>query len=247
MHASKRRSASLIRLAKDLQRRRKDVRDLIQRYVTCSSERQREIKEEWNAADHASRMPPARNKELYLLENDHDQGGHWKSKKHRPNYEDDLSQPWLCEETDPFTARCWNFEVPKRTRMPTNVKTYDGTGDLEDHLKIFQAATKIERWVMPTWCHMFNSTFIGSARVWFDKIPPKSIDNYEMLRKAFLRNYSQQNKYIKDPVEIHHIKQRQGEPTKSFMERFKAESMHVSGALECMRISGIMHSKPKFN
>ncbi|GJX59923.1 reverse transcriptase domain-containing protein [Tanacetum coccineum] len=88
---------------------------------------------------------------------------------------------------------------------------------------------------------MFNSTFIGSARVWFDKLPPESIDNYEVLRKTFLGNYSQQKKYIKDPVEIHHIKQREGEPTEAFMERFKAESMHVSGAPECMRISGFMH------
>ncbi|GJS34888.1 reverse transcriptase domain-containing protein [Tanacetum coccineum] len=163
-------------------------------------------------------------------------GGHWKSKKHRPNYEYDLSQPWLCKENDPFTARIWNFEVPKRTR-----KTYDGTGDLEDQINIFQAAAKIERWAMPTWCHMFNSTLIGSARVWFDKLPPESIDNYEMLRKAFLGNYSQQKKYIKDPVEIHHIKQMEGEPMESFMERFKAESIHVSGAPECMRISGFMH------
>ncbi|GJZ75119.1 reverse transcriptase domain-containing protein [Tanacetum coccineum] len=125
--------------------------------------------------------------------------------------------------------------------MPANVKMYDGTGDPDDHLKIFQAAAKIERWAMPTWCHMFNSTLIGSARVWFDKLPPESIDNYEMLRKAFLGNYLQQKKYIKDPVEIHHIKQREGESTEAFMERFKAESMHVSGAPECMKISGFMH------
>ncbi|GKD75332.1 hypothetical protein Tco_1333614 [Tanacetum coccineum] len=69
----------------------------------------------------------------------------------------------------------------------------------EDHLKNLQTAAKIERWAMPTWCHMFNSTLIGSARVWFDKLPPKSIDNYEILRKAFLGNFSQQKKYIKDP------------------------------------------------
>ncbi|GJT94016.1 reverse transcriptase domain-containing protein [Tanacetum coccineum] len=186
-------------------------------------------------------MPHTRDEERYHSENDHDQGGHWKSKKHKPSNEDDLSQPWLCEETDPFTARIRNFEVPKRTRMPVNVKTYDGMGDPYDHLKIFQAAEKIERWAMPTWCHMFNSTLIGSARVWFDKLPSESIDDYEMLRKTFLGNYSQQKKYIKDPVEIHHIKQREGEPTKAFMERFKAESMHVSGAPECMRISGFMH------
>ncbi|GJT31912.1 reverse transcriptase domain-containing protein [Tanacetum coccineum] len=126
--------------------------------------------------------------------------------------------------------------------MLVNVKTYDGTGDLDDHLKTLKAAAKIERWVMPTWCHMFNSTLIGSARVWFDKLPPESIDNYEMLRKAFLGNYSQQNKYIKDPVEIHYINQREGESMEAFMERFKAESMHVSGAPECMRKSGFMHA-----
>ncbi|GJS46213.1 hypothetical protein Tco_0596334 [Tanacetum coccineum] len=62
-----------------------------------------------------------------------------------------------------------------------------------------------------------------------------------MLQKSFLGNFSQQKKYIKDPVEIHHIKQKEGESTKAFMERFKAESMHVNGAPECMKISGFMH------
>nr|GEY45301.1 reverse transcriptase domain-containing protein [Tanacetum cinerariifolium] len=33
-------------------------------------------------------------------------------------------------------------------------------------LKIFQAAANVERWAMTTWCHMFNSTLIESARVW---------------------------------------------------------------------------------
>ncbi|GJZ27744.1 reverse transcriptase domain-containing protein [Tanacetum coccineum] len=219
-HASRKRNAS--RLAENPSRRRKDARELIRSYVTCSSERQQEIEEEWDVADRASRRSRTWNEELYHLENDHDQGGHWKSKKHRPNYEDDLSQPWLCKETYLFTARIQNFEVPKRTRMPVNVKTYDDTRDPDDHLKIFQAAAKIERWAMPTRCHMFNSMLIGSARVWFDKLPPKSIDNYEMLRKTFLGNYSQQKKYIKDLVEIHHVKQRKGEPTEAFMERFKA-------------------------
>ncbi|GJW61991.1 hypothetical protein Tco_0111326 [Tanacetum coccineum] len=175
--------------------RRKDSRELIRSYVTCSRKRQREIKEEWNTAGRASRK--SQTEELYYSENGRDQSGRWKSKKRRSNDDDDLSQPWLYEETDPFTARIRNFEVPKRPRMPVNVKTYDGTGDPEDHLKIFQAATKIERWAIPTWCHMFNSTLIGSARVWFDKLPPDSINNYEVLWNVFLGNYSQQKKYIK--------------------------------------------------
>ncbi|GKD00787.1 reverse transcriptase domain-containing protein [Tanacetum coccineum] len=113
--------------------------------------------------------------------------------------------------------------------------------DPKDHLKIFQAAAKVERWAMPTWCHMFNSTRIGSARVWFDDLPMESVDSYDDLKKAFLANFLQQNKCIKDPVEIHHIKQREGESTEDFVQRLKTESRYVKGAPECMRISGFMH------
>ncbi|GKD35505.1 reverse transcriptase domain-containing protein [Tanacetum coccineum] len=94
---------------------------------------------------------------------------------------------------------------------------------------------------MPTWCHMFNSTLTGNATVWFDKLPKESIDRYEDLRAAFRENYLQQTKNIKNPVEIHHIKQRDGESTEDFMERYKAEVLDVEGASECMKISGFMH------
>ncbi|GJW98385.1 hypothetical protein Tco_0180193 [Tanacetum coccineum] len=72
-------------------------------------------------------------------------GGHWKSKLKRPksSVEDDLSQPWVCEETDPFTPRIRYFDFPK-TKMPSHIKTYDGSEDPEDHLKIFQSAAKTE-------------------------------------------------------------------------------------------------------
>nr|GEV21379.1 reverse transcriptase domain-containing protein [Tanacetum cinerariifolium] len=83
-----------------------------------------------------------------------------KSKRHKPA-EDDLRKPWTCEEVNPFTPRIRNFESSRKTRMPNNIKTYDGTDDLEDHVKIFQAGAQVERWAIPTWCHMFNSTLIG--------------------------------------------------------------------------------------
>ncbi|GJZ49296.1 reverse transcriptase domain-containing protein [Tanacetum coccineum] len=97
------------------------------------------------------------------------EGGHWKSKsrRHRSNtHEDDLSQPWTCEERNPFTHH---------------------------------------------------------------------------LRTAFRENYLQQTKHIKDPVEIHHINQRDGESTEDFMERYKAEILDVEGVPECMKISRFMH------
>ncbi|GKD49680.1 hypothetical protein Tco_1278656 [Tanacetum coccineum] len=83
--------------------------------------------------------------------------------------------------------------------MPSNVKTYDGSEDLEDHLKSFQSAAKVECCAMPTWCHIY------------------------------------------DPIEIHHIKQREGESMEDFVQRFKTKSRHVKGAPKCMRILGFMH------
>nr|GEX92787.1 reverse transcriptase domain-containing protein [Tanacetum cinerariifolium] len=159
-----------------------------------------------------------------VLESERSAGGHWKSKpkKQKSSMEDDLSQPWVCEETDPFTPRIHYFDFPK-TRMPSNIKTYDRSKDPEDHLKIFQAAAKTKHWAMPTWCHMFNSTLTENARVWFDDLPKESIDIYDDLRKAFLKNYLQQKECIKDPIEIHNIKQRNGESTEEFVRRYKLE------------------------
>ncbi|GJT14863.1 hypothetical protein Tco_0873569 [Tanacetum coccineum] len=145
-----------------------------------------------------------------LSESEDSRGGNWKSrsrKKKSSEEEDDLSQPWVCKETDPFTPRICYFDLPK-TRMPSHVKTYDGSEDPEDHLKNFQTAAKRER--------------------------------YDDLKKAFLENYLQQKKCIKDPIELHNINQRDGESTEDFVKRYKLESRDVKGAPECMRISGFV-------
>nr|GEV60338.1 reverse transcriptase domain-containing protein [Tanacetum cinerariifolium] len=78
-------------------------------------------------------------------------------------------------------------------------------------------------------------------RVWFDELPPERIDSYKDLKAAFLAYFMQQKKYVKDPVKIHNIKQKDGETIEDFMERFKVETGRMKGAPECMRISGFMH------
>ncbi|GJV70135.1 reverse transcriptase domain-containing protein [Tanacetum coccineum] len=136
-------------------------------------------------------------------------GGHWKStsKRHKPTDEEDLAVPKTCEEVDPFTPRIHNFKSSRKTRMPNNVKTYDGTGDPEDHVKIFQAAAQLSS---------------------------ESIDGYKDLKAAFLAYFMQQKKYVKDPVEIHNIKQRDGETIEDFIERFKRLNEHVPKTMEEM-------------
>nr|GEW48470.1 reverse transcriptase domain-containing protein [Tanacetum cinerariifolium] len=72
-------------------------------------------------------------------------------------------------------------------------------------------------------------------------LPSESLDSYDDLKEAFLANFRQQKKCIKDPVEIHHIKQRERESTEDFVRRFKIERRDVKGAPEVMRILGFLH------
>nr|GEX25376.1 reverse transcriptase domain-containing protein [Tanacetum cinerariifolium] len=127
------------------------------------------------------------------------------------------------------------FESSRRTQMPNNVKTYDGTRDLEDYVKIFHAAAHVERWAMITWCHMFNTTLIGAVMVWFVELLPESIDSYKYLKAAFLAYFMQQKKYVKDMMKIHNIKQKDGETIEDFMERFKVKTGRMKGAPEYKR------------
>ena len=125
--------------------------------------------------------------------------------------------------------------------MPTNVKTDDGIGDPDDQLKIFESAAAIENWPQPVWCHMFNSTLVGNARTWFSKLPRRSINGFEELRKAFRLNFTQRKKCAKNPAELARVKQRQGESKSAYMERFKDECIQVKACPEILKISGFMN------
>ncbi|GKD28307.1 hypothetical protein Tco_1239085 [Tanacetum coccineum] len=63
-----------------------------------------------------------------------------------------------------------------------------------------------------------------------DELPSESIDGYKDLKAAFLTYFMQQKKYVKDPVKIHNIKQRDGGTIEEFMEQFKVEIGRMKGA-----------------
>ncbi|GJS35640.1 hypothetical protein Tco_0534022 [Tanacetum coccineum] len=79
--------------------------------------------------------------------NDSD-SGHWKVRgrgRYRNCTNEDLALPWCRDKVDAFAGCIRRYSEDKKRRMPTNVKTYDGIGDPDDHLKVFEAAAKIER------------------------------------------------------------------------------------------------------
>ncbi|GKE81923.1 hypothetical protein Tco_1551923, partial [Tanacetum coccineum] len=52
--------------------------------------------------------------------------------------------------------------------MPSYVGSYDGKGDSDNYLHLFEGAIRMQKWAMPVACHMFMYTLKDSARIWWN-------------------------------------------------------------------------------
>ncbi|GJS82321.1 reverse transcriptase domain-containing protein [Tanacetum coccineum] len=126
--------------------------------------------------------------------------------------------------------------------MPTNIKIYDGTNDLEDHLSRFANVANSGEWLMPVWCRMFQQTLNGSAREWFERLSADSINEWSELREVFAARYSVRRACFKEPHEITRIVRKANKSLTTFKERWTVESGFIMGVPEVMKIASFMDS-----
>nr|GEW41187.1 reverse transcriptase domain-containing protein [Tanacetum cinerariifolium] len=86
-----------------------------------------------------------------------------------------------------FTMRIRDYDMPDGLKVLTNLKTYDGTTDPDDHLTIFIGTMDVHKLPEPTWFHFFHITLSGAARFWFGKETLHiTIRSDEMMTGAFI-------------------------------------------------------------
>nr|GFA82967.1 reverse transcriptase domain-containing protein [Tanacetum cinerariifolium] len=115
--------------------------------------------------------------------------------------DEDLRKPFKEARRTPPTRRIIEFAGPEY-KMPNNIKLYDGTIDPEDHSSRFASAANSGEWPMPVWCRMFQQSLDGSAKGWFERLPPDSINEWADLREAFAARFSVRRACFKEPHEI---------------------------------------------
>ncbi|KAI3807946.1 hypothetical protein L1987_23884 [Smallanthus sonchifolius] len=127
--------------------------------------------------------------------------------------DEDLTKPYRPEafaEKSKFTLRIAQAEFPAKTKMPSTVVKYDGSGDPDDYLNGFYTAGGVEGWTLPVWCHMFVQTLTCAARACT----------------------SASNAHTKDAGDIMYIRRRDNESIEDFITRYNKEALQIGGVSE---------------
>ncbi|GKE03214.1 reverse transcriptase domain-containing protein [Tanacetum coccineum] len=134
-----------------------------------------------------------------------------------------------------------DYPFPDGLKMPSHVGSYDGNGDPDNFLHLFEGAIRMQKWLMLVACHMFTYTLKDSVRIWWNSQKAGSILIYEYLKAKFRAHFRQQKRFTKTHLAVHSIKQREGDSVRAFATRYTDDTLQILGLHEDQRIYGFVH------
>ena len=133
----------------------------------------------------------------------------------------------LVQQTESlYTAEVLHFPLPAKFKMP-QVEAFDDTRDPVDHLNTYKNQMELHGYQDPVRCRDFAITLKGPALAWFNRLPPSSISSFRELSIAFVSHFIGARTYRKPSYHLLTIKQGSQESLRSYVQRFKAESLKV--------------------
>ena len=106
----------------------------------------------------------------------------------------------------PFTTEVLNHPLPLKFRLP-QLESYDGSKDPLDHIESFKTLMLLQMTPDEVMCRAFPTTLKGAVRMWFNKIPLRTIANFEQLSKGFIRHFIGGKRYKKPIGHLLNIQQ----------------------------------------
>ena len=83
-----------------------------------------------------------------------------------------------------FTTEVLNRPLSPKFRLP-QLESHDSSKDPLDHIESFKTLMLLQMTPNEVMCKAFPTTLKGVVRVWFSKIPLKTIADFEQLSKGF--------------------------------------------------------------
>ena len=136
----------------------------------------------------------------------------------------------LVNRTDsPFTVPVNSCPLPQKFRMP-QIKSYDGVKDPLDHLETFKTLMHLQGEPNEIMCRAFPTTLKGTARIWFSRLTPNSINTFKELSAQFTSHFIGGHRYKKSTACLMSIKQREDETLWSYITRFNKKTFSIDEA-----------------
>ncbi|XP_059669077.1 uncharacterized protein LOC132314203 [Cornus florida] len=125
-----------------------------------------------------------------------------------------------------FSPAVMSYPLLSKFKMPT-LESFDGTWDPLDHLETYKALMYLQAVPDEIMCRAFPTTLKGWARLWFNKLKPGSIENFEELSKQFIGHVIAGQRHRKPATHLLNVKQQNGEPLRDYISRFNTEMLQV--------------------
>ena len=129
----------------------------------------------------------------------------------------------------PFTTEVLNHPLPPKFHLP-QLESFDGSRDPLDHIETFKTLMLLQMTPNEVMCRAFQTMLKGATKVWFGKITPSNIANFEQFSKAFVHHFIGGQRHKKPIGNLLNIHQAKGESLRQYVTRFNKELLQVDEA-----------------
>ncbi|XP_068477362.1 uncharacterized protein [Phaseolus vulgaris] len=109
------------------------------------------------------------------------------------------------------------------------IKLYDGSTDPDEHLNVYKTQMTLYTTDNNVWCKVFPTSLQGEPLTWFTKLPPNSIDDFDILAVKFSTQYATSRPHHMSSMSLLAVQQEKGESLRTFLDRFNKACMHIRG------------------
>lgn len=127
--------------------------------------------------------------------------------------------------------------MPEKTH-PTLDK-YDGSIDLDDHLKTFVNAMAFYTNNDPVMCRAFSLSVKEETLAWYNTLPLNTVDYFTNVETLFRKQYASSQVQELTPTELVNTKQEKEETLKAFMKRYNETTWRVKDINHTFIISNL--------